>query len=1323
MADDRNPPIRLQLELSADQPGLLEGLETWVRLGLISQQQLRDLCQEQLSCQLQLDLEPFAAGEGGLTTVANPFDPVGEPVAAANAPVQDFLPDDSDASSGSTRGRRRRAAPGSAAPPAVSALAPPTPPRPPGPLNLWLNRLMSELSVVWLLGLGVFLVVLSSAVLAATQWARFSAIGQYLVLLAYTLVFWGAGVWCSRSPNLQLTAITLRMITLLLVPLNFWAMDGLGVWRGGLGVLGGGISALLLTLTALDVLRRQHSSPLEQRHALGLAYLHTGWATGWMPIFAVYGGVLGSAAAILYQSRRGGLSHPESHSWRGDGSFQPLPLPRVALIAALGLLLLRALTVLDPQRWGQLGLAFGLYGATWVWLGQRRMVAPPLGDTEEAVGTVTVTNPIRTHGWSIGIGRGLLVWGWLIAISDWLAQAFGVSVLGLGLRLQALRRVSKRRDLLTAYAIAVQLAFVGWELVPQTMRRGILAPLSTWAGADGGYALLGVSLFPYVVGMVALADRYFRRDQPRLGRFSDGIALGSSLLLTLISAASGPVLVVNLVASTITALVATGRRAPLSQGRIMVSYGLALATVVIAIGQRWPTLALSHWTVVMVTLAVVALLLSKVLQQLWAESAWLYGAGLSALIYALLWGQSVDHNLRFGLSGLGLVIPLVLTLIGRYPASILATGLALPLTLGMPWTRLVGLGTATALTGINSLYHRHRAVPWLALGFGLGFVVSRLEDLIPGYPRHAADWCGVTVGLIAALWVAWGLLSARSEGGPANSLVDRYRRASDLWAHTLAFGLLIFLTVAIGFFYLGWRMPQPMTLVALGGFLLALGWRYRRQVQPLTVYLGGWGLELLLAWALAWRYATPLALAAPTLGLGAVALALAAKLQRSHPHLAAHLQSLTLGYAALALLLRAYTTTGWTGWLVVGAALLALEIGRRRQVALIRWLALGGVSVGWYELVLYQLRQSPGGAAADGLIILAGVAALIMGSYRLGAGRLERSIQLPQADLVWAAHLHWLLGSLLMLVAGVALEFAEAALAGLGLAIATALLLYALSQGRLGNPGPGQHGWVYAGLGELIGWFALLRLTFPALAWLDSGWGVVAAGVAVPMYWLPWAAKGWPQRPWRVMAVIVPLAITVLTQGLDHIPTLWVLVGFYGWLAWHSGRVRVSYLAVGCAVWAVWVWLGDWHIGDSLGYVLPLGLGLLYGAQVDPFLKSPGGKLLRHWLRVVALTLVLLTALVSQRWTGIPVGVMALGAIAAGLAFRTRACLYVGTVIFGLNALNQLILLNSTYPFVKWVAGIIVGIALIWVAADFERRRDQWMLFTQTWIQDLDGWQ
>ena len=84
---------------------------------------------------------------------------------------------------------------------------------------------------------------------------------------------------------------------------------------------------------------------------------------------------------------------------------------------------------------------------------------------------------------------------------------------------------------------------------------------------------------------------------------------------------------------------------------------------------------------------------------------------------------------------------------------------------------------------------------------------------------------------------------------------------------------------------------------------------------------------------------------------------------------------------------------------------------------------------------------------------------------------------------------------------------------------------------------------------------------------------------------------------------------------------------------------------------------------------------------------------------------------------------MALGAIVIGLILRTRAFLYVGTIVFVVNAINQLVLLNPTYPFMKWIVGILVGTVLIWIAADFERRREQWVAFAQTWLQNLSTWE
>jgi multisubunit Na+/H+ antiporter MnhE subunit len=65
----------------------------------------------------------------------------------------------------------------------------------------------------------------------------------------------------------------------------------------------------------------------------------------------------------------------------------------------------------------------------------------------------------------------------------------------------------------------------------------------------------------------------------------------------------------------------------------------------------------------------------------------------------------------------------------------------------------------------------------------------------------------------------------------------------------------------------------------------------------------------------------------------------------------------------------------------------------------------------------------------------------------------------------------------------------------------------------------------------------------------------------------------------------------------------------------------------------------------------------------------------------------------------------------------------VGTAAFLLNAVNQLIILSQEYSFVKWVIGLLVGSALIWVGATFETRREQIVSLMQNWIVKFQEWE
>ena len=128
--------LLLEIRIDGSNPRLLEGLEIWLQLGLLSDAQVRELSRNSLICPWQ-------------TVVA----PISQPQ------------------------------------PAKSPL---TLPQSAEPVPFWMTisqSLKSGISVRWLLFLGVFMVVVSSGLLVASKWKDFSATGQYLVLFSYTLIF------------------------------------------------------------------------------------------------------------------------------------------------------------------------------------------------------------------------------------------------------------------------------------------------------------------------------------------------------------------------------------------------------------------------------------------------------------------------------------------------------------------------------------------------------------------------------------------------------------------------------------------------------------------------------------------------------------------------------------------------------------------------------------------------------------------------------------------------------------------------------------------------------------------------------------------------------------------------------------------------------------------------------------------------------------------------------------------------------------------------------------------------------------------------------
>jgi hypothetical protein len=98
-------------------------------------------------------------------------------------------------------------------------------------LYRFLQSFVEEANLNWLLYLGIFLIVASSVFLVASQWSSIPYVLQYLILLLYTSGFYVAAWQMLSRFALRRTGSALIVVTTLLIPLNFWGMQVLGLFQ------------------------------------------------------------------------------------------------------------------------------------------------------------------------------------------------------------------------------------------------------------------------------------------------------------------------------------------------------------------------------------------------------------------------------------------------------------------------------------------------------------------------------------------------------------------------------------------------------------------------------------------------------------------------------------------------------------------------------------------------------------------------------------------------------------------------------------------------------------------------------------------------------------------------------------------------------------------------------------------------------------------------------------------------------------------------------------------------------------------------------------
>jgi hypothetical protein len=508
---------------------------------------------------------------------------------------------------------------------------------------------------------------------------------------------------------------------------------------------------------------------------------------------------------------------------------------------------------------------------------------------------------------------------------------------------------------------------------------------------------------------------------------------------------------------------------------------------------------------------------------------------------------------------------------------------------------------------------------------------------------------------------------------------------------------------------------------------IAIIYRYWQQPNNLAVYGVAWTLEIIVARTIAIDRSLSFAIA--NIGLGLLSLLITNWLPTFRSRLSGliSLDIIPLLYACAAIFGRLNFFTAWTGLITLGTAIIGICVGDRRQEwKPITFIAVAAISVGVYELVIYQMLLSKGGSAADGFTILALVTAAIALIYRIFGwfwAKREDSkfFNLTTTEIVLIAHLHWAIASLLKIrAAAIALD-TSANLTPISITISLLLGAYAIMQARDINSK--SDWWVYVGLVEIAATAVYARLIWTQLSIIDPFRAIIVCIVALAIYQMPWQSLGWRSTPWHRFALAMPAVTALLTASTVSYFSLLVVAVFYARIAIGQRNLRWSYVSLWFIDWGLTKFLVEYNFTDIIWYVLIIGLSLLYIAQFDPVLMTANQRKNRHYLRVFASGIICLTALLFHQDTGLIPSLISLVTIFAGLGVRIRAFLFVGTITFVLTVFYQLVILVFNYSFLKWVIGLFAGIILISIAANFERRKVQIMTVLQNWFEQLREWQ
>ncbi len=586
MSDDLDRFIKLELYTKSSNFKLLQGLDIWLQLGLIKESQVISLCRNNLTCSLP-EIKAIEVNPEPLTNI-----PQSETIA-----VVETIP----------------VVPAESQPNIL--------------VQIW-QAFLDELSIRWLLFLGIFLVVVSSGVLAATQWHNFPDSGQYLILWGYTLSFYGIGYWLNRQENLRLTSQTLKNIAILLVPVNFWAMSSFSFGFNLIEWLIIPIAALSLTgITYLHYQQFSRSTRLWfVPFFLLLGYLHLGWQIPHFSLAAVYLGIL----AIVVTHHK--LFKPENNYQIVNSLF---------LLATWILLLVRALFVVRDVNNFSLAIAAAGWLLAIIYLARARYLSSIDSETEltnlEAIATNFLSKVLQP------IGIIIIIYGWFNSlVGELFWQTTIINLLAINLFDRRLRCYWRRRDLTAIFVIGLQALFVAKELIPVNLRIEFMNLATTISNQTYlPESVFSITLFPYIILFVGIASWLYRQGQARLALYSEWLNLLFGIILTILAFYNPTWRTVNLLLATTTLGYVSRLRHPPRKSLIYLTHTWGLLTLCSAIDLVFPALSSTTWGTILLFLTVGewSLFLRRFTTRkarylkYWYRSTWYFGWFLATISY------------------------------------------------------------------------------------------------------------------------------------------------------------------------------------------------------------------------------------------------------------------------------------------------------------------------------------------------------------------------------------------------------------------------------------------------------------------------------------------------------------------------------------------------------------------------------------------------------------------------------------------------------------------------------------------------------------------